>query len=44
MLVKAGENSQTVRVMRFTNLKDIINNEATIKAYLFETIEVEKQD
>lgn len=42
LLVKAGENSQSVRVMRFTNLQDIINNETTIKAYIFEAIEIEK--
>lgn len=42
LLVKAGENSQTVRVIRFTGLNDIINNESTIKAYIFEAIEIEK--
>lgn len=42
LLVKAGENSQATRVIRFTNLKDIVNNEAILKAYIFEAIEVEK--
>lgn len=42
ILIKPGENSQSARVIRFTNLKEIIKLEPVIKAYIFETIENEK--
>lgn len=42
ILIKAGENSQSARQLRFTNLNDIIKNETIIKTYIFEAIEVEK--
>ncbi len=42
ILTKPGENSQSARVIRFTNLKEIIKLEPVIKAYIFETIENEK--
>jgi uncharacterized protein YdeI (YjbR/CyaY-like superfamily) len=42
ILVKPGENSQSARVIRFTNLKEIVKLEPVIKAYIFETIENEK--
>lgn len=43
ILVKPGENSQTVRMAKFTTLQEIIDAEATLKAYVFEAIEVEKE-
>jgi uncharacterized protein YdeI (YjbR/CyaY-like superfamily) len=42
ILIKPGENSQSARVIRFTNLKEIIKLEPVIKSYIFETIENEK--
>lgn len=42
LLVSPGENSQTVKYLKFTNLQEIIDLESTIKAYVFEAIEVEK--
>ena len=42
ILIKPGENSQSARVIRFTNLKEIVKLEPVIKAYIFETIENEK--
>ena len=42
LLDKPGEHSQAARVIRFTNVHQIIKNEAILKAYIFEAIEVEK--
>ncbi|KJD32077.1 hypothetical protein PK35_11605 [Tamlana nanhaiensis] len=42
LLEKPGENSQAVRLFKFTNLDDIKSIEADIKAYIFEAIEAEK--
>ena len=42
LLVAPGVSSQASRQFRFTNVKDILNLEATIKAYIFEAIEVER--
>lgn len=42
LLVRAGENTQSARVIRFTGAKQIIDLSSTIKAYIFEAIEVEK--
>jgi len=42
ILEKPGENTQAARVIRFTNLQEIRAKEATLKAYIFEAIEVEK--
>ena len=42
VLVAPGENSQAVRMLRFTTLNEIIENQALIKAYIFEAIEIEK--
>ncbi|MDF5690359.1 DUF1801 domain-containing protein [Aquirufa aurantiipilula] len=39
---KPGENTQSSRQIRFTHLDDIISQEALIKAYVKEAIEVEK--
>ena len=42
LLTRPGENSQAARQFRFTAVKDIIALEASIKAYIFEAIEIEK--
>jgi uncharacterized protein YdeI (YjbR/CyaY-like superfamily) len=42
ILIKPGENTQAGRLIRFTNLDEIRTLETTIKAYIFEAIEVEK--
>jgi len=42
ILVQQTENVQAARQIRFTNLKEIVDPEATLKAYIFEAIEVEK--
>ncbi len=42
ILVRPGERTRVVRVIRFTNLQQIIELEPTLKAYIQEAIEVEK--
>src|SRR5690606_2240361 len=42
ILVRQTENVQAARQIRFTNIDEIITLESTIKAYIFEAIEVEK--
>ena len=42
ILIQQTENVQSARQIRFTDIKDIINREATLKAYIHEAIEVEK--
>jgi uncharacterized protein YdeI (YjbR/CyaY-like superfamily) len=42
ILVQQTENSQSVRVIRFTSLKQIVELEPVLKAYIHEAIEVEK--
>jgi uncharacterized protein YdeI (YjbR/CyaY-like superfamily) len=42
LLIQQTENVQAGRQMRFTSLQEIIGLEATIKAYIYEAIEVEK--
>ncbi|MBI1247233.1 hypothetical protein GC197_05235 [bacterium] len=42
VLVAPGENSQSVRMFRFTNIGEIFDQEATIKAYIDEAIAIEK--
>lgn len=41
LLVQQTENVQAARQLRFTSAKEIIKLESTIKAYIFEAIEVE---
>lgn len=41
LLHAPGENSQSVRMFRFTSLQEIIEKETTIKAYIYEALEVE---
>ena len=42
ILSKPGENSQSVRMAKFTNVKDIKKRKTILKAYIYEAIEVEK--
>jgi uncharacterized protein YdeI (YjbR/CyaY-like superfamily) len=42
ILIKPGENTQAGRQIRFTNLREIVETETILKAYLYEAIEVEK--
>jgi uncharacterized protein YdeI (YjbR/CyaY-like superfamily) len=43
LLVKPGENTQSGRLIRFTNTKEIVELETVLKAYIFEAIELEKK-
>lgn len=42
LLIQQSENVQAARQLRFTNLKQVTSQEAIIKAYVYEAIEVEK--
>ncbi len=42
LLTAPGENSRTTRQFKFTDLNEILQNEKTIKASIFEAIEIEK--
>ncbi|SFU88915.1 YdeI/OmpD-associated family protein [Alicyclobacillus macrosporangiidus] len=42
ILVQQTENVQAARQIRFTNVQEIVEMEAILKAYIYETIEVEK--
>jgi uncharacterized protein YdeI (YjbR/CyaY-like superfamily) len=42
ILIQQTENVQAARQVRFTNIEEIVEMEATIKAYIYEAIEVEK--
>ena len=42
LLEKPGENTQSVRLIKFTHIQEIVEKEAILKAYIFEAIEVEK--
>ncbi len=42
ILIQQTENVQVARQIRFTNIKEIVKLEPTIKAYIREAIEVEK--
>lgn len=42
ILTQQGENVQSGRVIKFTNVKEIVKLKATIKAYIFEAIEIER--
>jgi uncharacterized protein YdeI (YjbR/CyaY-like superfamily) len=42
ILVKAGENTQAARQIRFTHLREIVGRETILKAYIHEAMEVEK--
>lgn len=42
LLQKIGENSQTMRLLKFTNTQDIIDQKEIISQYIKEAIEIEK--
>ncbi len=42
ILVSPGENSQTVKMAKFTSVEQILDLESVLKAYIYEAIEVEK--
>lgn len=42
ILQKPGENSNATRLFKFTSLNQALEIESTIKAYIFEAIEIEK--
>lgn len=42
ILIQQTENVQSARQIRFTNIGEIIEQEAIIKAYVFEAVEIEK--
>jgi uncharacterized protein YdeI (YjbR/CyaY-like superfamily) len=42
ILIQQTENVQAARQVRFTNIKEIVEMERTLKAYIYEAIEVEK--
>jgi len=42
ILIRQTENVQAGRQIRFTNVREIIELETTLKAYIYEAIEVEK--
>jgi uncharacterized protein YdeI (YjbR/CyaY-like superfamily) len=42
ILVKPGENTKAGRMIRFTDVAQIVQLEDTLRAYIFEAIEVEK--
>jgi uncharacterized protein YdeI (YjbR/CyaY-like superfamily) len=42
ILVKPGENTQVARVIRFTDVQQIVDLEPVLKAYIHEAVEVEK--
>src|ERR1700743_1799139 len=42
ILVKMGENTRVGRQIRFNNVKEIVEMEPILKAYIYEAIEVEK--
>ena len=41
ILIQQTENVQAARQIRFTNVREIIEMKATLKAYIYEAIEVE---
>jgi uncharacterized protein YdeI (YjbR/CyaY-like superfamily) len=42
VLTKQGENSQAAQLIKFTDVRKIIESESVIKAYIREAVEVEK--
>ncbi|MEQ8583302.1 MAG: YdeI/OmpD-associated family protein [Marinoscillum sp.] len=42
LLDKPGEHTQSARLIKFTHLKEVLDIEATLKAWIYEAIEVEK--
>jgi uncharacterized protein YdeI (YjbR/CyaY-like superfamily) len=44
LLEAPSENSQSVRIAKFTDVQQITNLETTLKAYIYEAIELEKAE
>ncbi|HMS43314.1 MAG TPA: YdeI/OmpD-associated family protein [Pyrinomonadaceae bacterium] len=44
ILSKPGENSQAGRLVKFTDVQQIIEKEASLKEYIAEAVEIEKAD
>jgi len=42
ILQKQGENTQVTRLIKFTDVQKIVENEALLKTYIHEAVEVEK--
>lgn len=42
ILSKQGENSQAGRIIKFTEVQQIIEKEAILKSYIYEAVEIEK--
>ncbi len=42
ILTKAGENTQAARWIKFTSVRELVEIEPTVKAYILEAIEAEK--
>lgn len=42
ILSQPGENTQSARLIRFTNVKEIVKLKSILKAYIFEAMEIEK--
>jgi uncharacterized protein YdeI (YjbR/CyaY-like superfamily) len=42
ILLAPGENTQSGRLIRFTNVREIVEMEPVLKAYIYEAMEVEK--
>jgi uncharacterized protein YdeI (YjbR/CyaY-like superfamily) len=42
LLIKPGDNTQSARLIKFTDVAQIIELQDTIKAYIFDAIEIEK--
>src|SRR5688572_22259298 len=42
ILIQQTRNVQAARQIRFTNIRELVELEATVKAYIYEAIEVEK--
>ena len=42
LLIKPGENTQSGRWIKFSNVREVVEMEPILKAYIYEAIEVEK--
>ena len=42
ILIQQTENVQAARQVRFTNVREIVKMQSTVKAYIYEAIEIEK--
>ena len=42
ILIKPGKNTQTVRVIRFTSVREIVKMSPVLKSYIYEAVEVEE--